>query len=69
MAEEKLVGDDGFGPVESQAAADCAAYYTYKGYMRDLKYSHEQALNTIGYSEEEFKPILEQYEPTDNMLS
>ena len=69
MAEEKTVGDDGFGPVESQQAADCAAYHTYIGYKRDMKYSHEQALSTIGYSAEEFQPILDQYEPTDKMLS
>lgn len=68
--ENKKVGDDGFHiQSESQAAADCAAYYTYNTLVNACKYTHEKALVHIGYSEGEFSEIKKQYEPTDEMLS
>jgi len=62
-------GDDGFGGEESQHAADCAAYASYKSVRRNCKYTHKQALNHIGYDEDEFEELKAHYEPTDEMLS
>jgi hypothetical protein len=61
-------GDNGFDlEDETQGEADVAMYYTYKTLRKSCKYSHKKALNHIGYSEAEFAPIKNRFEPTDEM--
>ena len=62
-------GDNGFNlEEETQGEADVAAYYTYKTLRKSCKYTHKKALDHIGYSEAEFSPIKDRFEPKDEML-
>lgn len=55
------VGDDGFGHEETQEEQDAAVYQSYMSVMRNCSYSHEQALQHIGYSEEEFERVQKKF--------
>lgn len=69
MAEEKKIGDNGFDiTVETQAARDFAAYHAYNDYIKMCNFTSEEALQLIGYSQEEFEKVKMQFEPTDQMI-